>query len=308
MFLTGTIWGSVIYFAPYVHTIDFYFLMMATGFAFSSAAVATLGSIFSVFLSFSMPLLLIINIALITSDKPGYFETGITMAIGVLFLTYTAFNHRNSFSALIQKNKEIKRTQLDIIERLGIAGEYRDSHTGLHIKRMSHFSYLLALASGLNQNQADNILAASPMHDVGKIGIPDSILLKPGKLDEKEWEIMKTHPTIGHAILQDHDSELMKLAAVISLYHHEKWDGTGYPSGFSGENIPFSARIVTICDVFDALTSKRPYKEAWPTQKALAYIKQQSGKHFDPTLTQHFIRISPQIIQFMKEHRDSNTD
>ncbi|WP_076421011.1 HD domain-containing phosphohydrolase [Colwellia sp. UCD-KL20] len=180
--------------------------------------------------------------------------------------------------------EELRRTRLQIIQRLGRAAEYKDNETGMHVMRMSHYSQVIALAYGLSKAHSENILNAAPMHDIGKIGIADSIMLKPGKLTDEEFSIMKTHPQIGAEILGETDSELLCLAKVVSLTHHEKWDGTGYPNQLKGEAIPIEGRIVALADVFDALTSKRPYKEAWSVEKTMDYIRSQSGKHFDPEL------------------------
>jgi len=187
--------------------------------------------------------------------------------------------------SLVQAD-ELRATRLQVIQRLGRASEYKDNETGLHVIRMSHYSYVLAQACGLNDQQAEELLHAAPMHDLGKIGIPDSIMLKPGKLTEEEFEIMKTHPTIGAEILGEDDSSLIKLAKSVALTHHEKWDGTGYPNGLKGEDIPLEGRIVAMADVFDALTSKRPYKDAWSVEKTMDYIREQSGRQFQPELVE----------------------
>lgn len=198
--------------------------------------------------------------------------------------------------SLVQAD-ELRRTRLQVIQRLGRASEYKDNETGTHILRMSHYSKVMALAYGLTENAADNLLHAAPMHDIGKIGIPDSIMLKPGKLTDEEFTIMKTHPEIGAEILGDSDSDLIALAKTVSLTHHEKWDGSGYPKGLKGENIPLEGRIVAIADVFDALTSKRPYKEAWSVQEAVDFIHEQSGRHFDPSLVALFDGCLPAILE-----------
>lgn len=187
------------------------------------------------------------------------------------------------------RTHELEETRMEIIRRLGRAAEYRDNETGLHIIRMSKFSQVLGLAAGMSESEAEMLLNASPMHDIGKIGIPDSILLKPGKLDADEWDIMKTHATMGAKILSGHPSELMQMAREIALTHHEKWDGSGYPAGLSGEAIPLAGRIVALADVFDALTSTRPYKKAWSVEAAVNFIKENSGKHFDPGLVESFV-------------------
>lgn len=199
-----------------------------------------------------------------------------------------------------ERTAEIDDTRLRIIHCLGAASEYRDEETGNHIFRMSNYSRVIALAFGLGMEEANILLQAAPMHDVGKIGIPDRILLKPGKLDREEWEIMKTHTTVGAQIIGEHPSELLKIAREVALSHHEKWDGTGYPYGLAGENIPLSSRIVMIADVFDALTSERPYKKAWAEADAIAKIEQGSGRHFDPKLVVAFMEALPQILNIKK--------
>lgn len=180
--------------------------------------------------------------------------------------------------------EELKQTRLQVIQRLGRAAEYKDNETGLHILRMSHYAQLLALAYGLPEQHAENLLHAAPMHDIGKIGIADHILLKPGKLTPEEYKEMQKHPLIGAEIIGDCESVLLKMAKTVALYHHEKWDGSGYPYGLAGENIPLEARIVALCDVFDALTSTRPYKEAWTVEATIAYLREQKGLHFEPVL------------------------
>lgn len=197
--------------------------------------------------------------------------------------------------SLVQAD-ELRRTRLQVIQRLGRASEYKDNETGTHILRMSHFSKVIGLAYGLSEKAADDLLHASPMHDIGKIGIPDRIMLKPGKLTVEEFAIMKKHPEIGAHILGDSDSDLIELAKIVSLTHHEKWDGSGYPKGLKGEDIPLQGRIVALADVFDALTSKRPYKEAWPVETAVEHIEQQSGIHFDPVLVSIFKQCLPALL------------
>jgi putative two-component system response regulator len=220
--------------------------------------------------------------------------------------------------ALSQQNRELEakvrertddltRSQLEIIRRLGRAAEYRDNETGLHVIRMSHYANLIARHHGLDAAWCECLLNAAPMHDVGKIGIPDSILLKPGPLDENEWRIMRQHPVIGADIIGNQDSELMRMSREIALGHHEKWNGTGYPHGLSGTDIPLSARVVAIADVFDALTTERPYKQAWRVEEALAYMNEQSGKHFDPELYEVFIRIMPSILEIKERYREEQT-
>ena len=192
---------------------------------------------------------------------------------------------------------ELKQTRLQIVQRLGLAAEYKDNETGLHVIRMSHYSQVLALAAGFSERAADDLLNAAPMHDVGKIGIPDAILQKNGKLDDAEWVVMRSHAQIGADIIGEHDSGLLQMARSIALTHHEKWDGSGYPNGLKGEEIPLTGRIVAIADVFDALTSVRPYKAAWSVEDTLALLRRESGKHFDPQLVELFLTLMPEILQ-----------
>ena len=192
---------------------------------------------------------------------------------------------------------ELRETRLQIVQRLGRAAEYKDNETGMHVIRMSHFSQLLALAAGCSPAWAEDLLNAAPMHDVGKIGIRDAVLRKPGPLDADEWATMRRHPEIGAEIIGEHPSGVLQLAREIALAHHEKWDGSGYPRGLAGEAIPLSARIVAIADVFDALTTRRPYKEPWPVQDALDHIAAQAGKHFDPALVALFAPLLPQLLE-----------
>lgn len=198
----------------------------------------------------------------------------------------------------------LRETRLQIIQRLGRAAEYKDNETGLHVIRMSHFAREIALAAGMGATDAEEIFNAAPMHDVGKIGIPDAILQKPGKLTPDEWEIMKQHTSIGAEIIGDDKSSLLRLAGVIALCHHEKWDGSGYPRGLAGEAIPIAARIIALADVFDALTSTRPYKKAWAIEDATQYILDQSSKHFDPELVAAYQKALPKILEIRAQLLD----
>lgn len=215
------------------------------------------------------------------------------------------YHHRVRLEQMVKiSTAELLDTRLEIIRRLGRAAEYRDNETGMHIMRMSHITRLLALARGLDEHKAEILFQASPMHDVGKIGIPDHILTKPGKLNNEEWEIIKRHTIIGAEIIGEHPSELITTARIVALHHHERYDGAGYPSGLKGEAIPLVARIVALADVFDALLSVRPYKPALSIEKTLAHIQSNRGKHFDPRLTDVFMDILPACLDVQEEFRD----
>lgn len=212
---------------------------------------------------------------------------------------HQAVRHQNRFleEKVRERTKELQDSRLEVIHRLGRAAEYRDNDTGLHTIRMSRYAAALGRAAGMTEAECELLLHASPLHDVGKIAIPDRILLKPGKLDPDEWEVMKTHAAIGAELLAGSRSELMQMAETIALTHHEKWDGSGYPRGLKGEEIPLVGRICALCDVFDALTSERPYKKAWSVPEAMAEIERGSGTHFDPRLVELFKQILPEIME-----------
>lgn len=193
--------------------------------------------------------------------------------------------------------ERLERSYHDAIYMLGEAGHYRDNDTGVHIWRMAAYAAALGAACGLDTVTCRRLELAAPMHDTGKLGIPDAILRKPGPLDEAEWVIMRTHPRIGHDILARSQAPVFQMAAQIALRHHEKWDGSGYPDGLSGTDIPETARIVAIADVFDALTMKRPYKDAWPAERALAELHKGAGRHFEPRLVTAFADILPCILE-----------
>lgn len=204
-----------------------------------------------------------------------------------------------------ERTGELEATRMEVVHRLGIAAEYKDNETGLHVVRMSKVARLLGKAAGMSDEDADLLLQAAPMHDIGKIGIADSILLKPGKLTDEERTIMMEHSRIGAEILGEHEWPLMQMARTVALTHHEKWDGTGYPKAMKGDEIPLVGRICAIADVFDALTSDRPYKRGWPVQEATDFIKGQSGKHFDPDLVDKFIENLAEITHIRDMLRDT---
>lgn len=198
----------------------------------------------------------------------------------------------------------IEEALLETIHRLAAVAEYRDEYTGSHITRMGRYTAAIAQKMSLDGGLAKALLYAAPMHDIGKIGIPDRILLKPGKLDPEEWEIMKQHTVIGARILQDSKHGYMKLAEEISLTHHEKWNGTGYPQGLAGEHIPVSGRIVAVADVFDAIISRRPYKPALSPKEAFTLIEEERGTHFDPDVIDAFMEIKQGILSIVGQYKN----
>ena len=199
---------------------------------------------------------------------------------------------------------EIVAREKEAILRLSRAAEYRDPETGSHLLRMSNYTRLIAERLGLPPAEQELLLEASPMHDIGKVGTPDHILLKPGRLTPDEFEIMKQHATIGYEILRDSLSPLLQCAAKLALAHHEKFDGSGYPQGLAGAAIPLYGRIVAVADVFDALTSERPYKKAWTLEAAVDFLNSNAGSHFDPACVAAFLAAWPQVLEIHARYRD----
>jgi putative two-component system response regulator len=207
---------------------------------------------------------------------------------------------------LRQALKKLKEVSLESIFHLCRAAEYKDENTGDHIKRMSHYASAVARKMGLNKQTVEDLLYTAPMHDAGKIGIPDHILLKPSKLNNKEWETMKQHTIVGAQILAGSGAKFIKLAETIALTHHERWDGSGYPKGLKGSKIPLIGRIAAIADVFDALTSKRPYRmQPFSLEEAFNYIKEGRGRHFDPKVVDAFFATKNEIV-LIKENIETN--
>jgi putative two-component system response regulator len=227
-----------------------------------------------------------------TTEVKARVKTHLTLK-----LAQEALKNQNAILEMkvAERTLELKLTQIEIIDRLGMAAEFRDKETGMHIKRMSKLCRLLGKAFGLPRDKYDILDLASTMHDVGKIAISDNILLKPGRLNDSERQLMKTHTAIGAKLLSGSNSPLLNVAKIIAKTHHEKWDGTGYDEGLRGEDIPLFGRITCLCDVFDALISERPYKNPWPVEKALAEIKAGSGTFFDPRLVELFLRLEPEL-------------
>ena len=215
------------------------------------------------------------------------------------------YAHERQLTQLVKaRTEELETTRLEIIRRLGRAAEFKDDETGQHVIRMSHYARLLAVAAGMSAEDVEVLFNAAPMHDIGKIGLPEAILLKPGKLTEDEWKVMKKHPAIGAGIIGRHEHPLLNTARIVALTHHEKWDGSGYPRGLAGEAIPLCGRIVAIADVFDALLSERPYKKAWPVEQAVQFLRDNAGSHFDPRLVALFEGCLPEALEVRASYTD----
>ncbi len=211
---------------------------------------------------------------------------------------------RHDVTEIVTMHKELENTQKEIIYKMGEVGESRSKETGNHVKRVAEYSKLLALVAGLGKKNAELLFTASPMHDIGKVAIPDAILKKPGKLTDEEWIVMKNHSKIGYNILKDSTRPILKAAALVSYRHHEKWDGTGYPNGIAGEKIHIFGRITAVADVFDALGSDRVYKKAWDLEKILNLFKEEKGKHFDPKLVDLFLNNIDKFIAIRDKFKD----
>ncbi len=206
------------------------------------------------------------------------------------------------------RTHELTESKLKVIQHLGFAAEYRDTETAAHTIRVGEYSRLLGQKLRLDSDMVDLLHQSAPLHDIGKIGIPDAILLKPGKFEPEEWEIMKTHASIGAEILENDNDPLIVMARSIALTHHEKWNGQGYPCGLSGNKIPIEGRIVMLADVYDALTMIRPYKTAWTTEETITFIKKESGISFDPEIVHQFLNVSNEFAEIRKEYLDQNYD
>ena len=208
---------------------------------------------------------------------------------------------KKATTAILAREKEA-------ILRLSRAAEYRDPETGSHLLRMSHYARLIGVQMGLPPAEQNLLLEAAPMHDIGKVATPDHILQKPGKLTSEEFEIMKEHTTIGYEILRDSESPLLQCAAMLALSHHEKFDGSGYPKSLAGSAIPLFGRIVAVADVFDALTSSRPYKKAWPLTDAVSFLETSAGKHFDPMCVEAFLSGWSEVVKIQSRYNDESSD
>jgi response regulator RpfG family c-di-GMP phosphodiesterase len=210
-------------------------------------------------------------------------------------------------SEVSKATADLRARERETILLLCRASEYRDPETGAHIQRMAHYSRLIAAEMGMSEEDQECLLNAAPMHDIGKVGTPDTILLKPGRLNPQEMEVMRQHALIGYNILKSSEAKMLQLAAEIAYSHHERFDGTGYPNGLKGEDIPLAGRIVAVADVFDALTNVRPYKQAWPLEAARAFLVENSGTHFDPACVDALLRRWPAVLAIRDQMHDGDS-
>jgi putative two-component system response regulator len=272
--------------------------LMAVAYGIAGAAIVTLGTILRIYFLFVFPPLVALMAVLFLQGLFADMIIVLILLLGMGFLFYTAYKFNLHFQLLHEKAEQLRVTEMEALICLSKAGEYRDAYTGDHVLRVGFASYLLAKAAGFTEQDAKTLMFASPLHDLGKIGIPDSILCKPGKLTEEERQIMNSHTRIGASILKHSQSRVMNMGKIVALSHHEKWDGSGFPDGLSGEDIPIEGRIVAICDVFDALIYSRHYKNSWTDVEAIDFLRQGSGTHFDPDLVELFIQNIPKIKNF----------
>jgi hypothetical protein len=304
VFLSGLAWGFSCLLFQNNMPHEYHFFMTSILVGMGGVSITTLGFILSLYLLFIVPMFTIYAVWFFIQGGELYSIT-VILLLGVTLLYYiTAKRYNSNYYATILGREKAQYAQKEMVQRLSIASELKDNETGMHITRMSQYAYLLALKVTKDKTYAQSILFASSMHDVGKIGIPDCILLKEGKLDKEEWETMQSHTLIGKRLLENSQSELLQLCESVAYTHHEKYDGSGYPQGLKGTDIPLEGRITAITDVFDALVSKRPYKEPWTNEKAFAFLEEEAGKHFDPELIAHFIAIKDKVITFQELHQD----
>ena len=253
----------------------------------------------------SIPVIFVTSMAEVGDEEAGFAVGAVDYIVKPVSAPLVRARVRTHLSLV--RTTELERSNRAAIYMLGEAGHFKDNETGAHIWRMAAYTGALAAACGFDAEACQQLELAAPMHDTGKLGIPDAILRKPGKLDDAEWVVMKTHARIGHDILVKNTVPLFQLAAEVALRHHEKWDGNGYPDGLKGEAIPESARIVALADVFDALSMKRPYKEAWPLERVTAQLQEGAGSHFEPRLVTTLFSILPQILDIKTdwEHKEN---
>jgi len=230
-------------------------------------------------------------------------ESGVFSTQDLEYISLAASYSGKSLEA-VQLHHEIEETQKEIIFTMGEIGESRSKETGNHVKRVAEYSYILALGLGMAEEEAELLRIASPMHDIGKVAIPDAVLKKPGKLTDEEFDIMKSHTEIGYSLLMNSRRRILQTAAIVASQHHEKWNGRGYPNGLRGEEIHLYGRITAIADVFDALASDRVYKKAWELERILNLFKEERGEHFDPRVVDVFMDQLPKILEIRDRYSD----
>ena len=301
---TGLAWGLTIILFFHDVSIEYHFYLCAALLGLAGGGLVTLGSILSIYLAFMLPMLGISTVWFFLQSEKIYTITALMVSMAIFYYFFTARRYSLNYTRIIVEKERVIQSRYELLQRLSKAAELRDNDTGMHIMRMSKYCYLLSQQSGQGEAFSEAMLHASSMHDIGKIGISDNILLKPGKLTDEEFAIMETHAAAGKDILEGSESEIISLSESIAYTHHEKHDGTGYPRGLKGEEIPIEGRIVAICDVFDALVSDRPYKKAWKSEDAFTHIKEQAGKHFDPDLVAYFLEIKNEIVNIQKQLTD----
>jgi len=281
-------------------------LVIAIVIGFAGASIYSSANSYKTFFLLNMPPIITVFISILVTQQEAIFSLSI-LVLASLFITNAALGFNRYFDDNLYKTETLKKSHNEIIRALGRAGEYRDEETGNHVLRMSYSCYLMAKELNHNEAYAQRLQNAAKLHDLGKIGIPDRILLKQGKLTDQERAIMQEHVEIGVQILSTaQSSHSLKLAQSIALTHHERWDGTGYPNQLKGEAIPIEGRIACLSDVYDALTSDRPYKDAWSEEKATQFLLDNAGKMFDPKLVPIFIRIIPEIERYRTLNPDSD--
>jgi putative two-component system response regulator len=246
-----------------------------------------------------IPVVFVTSLSEVGDEAAGFDAGGVDYILKPVSPPLLLARVRNHLALV--KTTRLAKSHREAISMLGEAGHFNDTDTGVHIWRMAAYARALANGLGWAKDDCERLELAAPMHDTGKLGVPQAILRKPGPLDEQEWAVMKSHTRIGHGILCKSEAPLFRLAAEISLRHHEKWNGLGYPDGLAGTDIPQSSRIVALADVFDALCMKRPYKEAWPIDKVVQHIEAESGTHFEPALVQVFKRTLPQLLDIQRQ-------
>ena len=268
---------------------------------YSSEIQKTIASLTSNFINFTyisvLFLLLIIMTVIVILGYKVYKNVGLSV-------DEIEAKIQDGLTEIKNLNQEIESTQKEVVFTMGAIGESRSKETGNHVKRVAEYSKLLAIYYGLDEKEAEMLKQASPMHDIGKVAIPDAILNKPGRFNEEEREIMNTHANLGYEMLKHSNRPLLKMAAIVANEHHEKWDGSGYPKGLSGENIHIYGRITAIADVFDALGSDRVYKKAWNDEKIFKFFKEEKAKHFDPKLIDIFFEHLNEFLKIREKFKD----